>query len=91
MLWEKMSLLGTLSALEDELNLEWLSTHPSHDKRQSQLEELLPEALNVRDKCHCPKLPFYDAKAEIFKFEQKLKKKQKNNPHEGLLLPVRLH
>lgn len=38
----------------------------------------------------CPRLQFYDAKAEVFKFEAKLKK-QKKHPHEGLLLPVKIH
>lgn len=29
---------------------QWLSTHPSHEKRQAVLEELLPAALELREK-----------------------------------------
>lgn len=46
-----MSLLFSTVGME-ELNIEWLSTHPSHDARQAQLQDLLPSALDVRDKCY---------------------------------------
>jgi len=86
-LWDKMTLMSSgLQGMED-LNLEWLSTHPSHDKRQQQLEELLPAAMSVRDKLGCYRLPFYDPKAEVLKFEKKMKDYHKL-AHAGKLMPV---
>jgi len=85
-LWNKMSLMSGMQGME-ELNLEWLSTHPGHDKRQQQLEELLPAALSLRDKLGCYRLQFYDAKAEVLKFEKKMKNHQKL-AHAGQLMPV---
>ncbi len=49
-LWEKMGMISSVKGMED-INLEFLSTHPSHDKRQKELEELLPAALDLREKC----------------------------------------
>lgn len=43
----------------ENLGIEWLSTHPSHDKRQAQLEELLPDALEVRGKASVRKNQVY--------------------------------
>lgn len=44
--WAKMRLIE-----EDDISMEWLSTHPSHEKRQAQLSEMLPAALSVRETC----------------------------------------
>lgn len=45
-----MSLIGPGIPGTEDLNLEWLSTHPSHDSRLQQLEEVLPSALGSREK-----------------------------------------
>lgn len=41
-----MGLMGN-----DATSIEWLSTHPSHERRQAQLEDMLPDAISVREKC----------------------------------------
>lgn len=38
--------------------IEFLSTHPAHDKRAEYLESMLKETLELRDKCNCPRLPY---------------------------------
>ncbi len=45
-MWAKMGLMG-----DDTKSIEWLSTHPSHERRQAQLEEMIPDAISVREKC----------------------------------------
>ncbi|XP_026881795.2 metalloendopeptidase OMA1, mitochondrial isoform X2 [Electrophorus electricus] len=39
---------------------EWLSTHPSYRSRISNLDRLMPEALEIRASCKCPALPAAD-------------------------------
>ncbi|XP_028409656.1 metalloendopeptidase OMA1, mitochondrial-like [Dendronephthya gigantea] len=41
---------------QDEPNVEWLSTHPSHEKREETLKTIVPEALALRKMCNCPDL-----------------------------------
>jgi len=38
------------------VDLEYISTHPSHQRRASNLEKLLPKAFEQRLACDCPKL-----------------------------------
>lgn len=42
---------------------EWLSTHPSHSNRVTQMERLIPQALELRQSCDCPALPSVDPRA----------------------------
>lgn len=49
--WAKMKLVN-----ESPVPVEWLSTHPSHERRQFELRELVPIALKVRDASNCPLL-----------------------------------
>lgn len=55
--WRKMKVLSADAAVE------WLSTHPRHETRQLELQELLPFALKIREISKCPPLastsPFY--------------------------------
>lgn len=56
--WQQLELRDQLSG---EATLpEWLSTHPSHRNRFTQLDRLIPEALELREKCVCPALPATD-------------------------------
>lgn len=41
-------------------SIEFLSTHPAHDKRAEYLEGMLKETLELREKCNCPRLPRRD-------------------------------
>ncbi|KAI8510044.1 metalloendopeptidase [Branchiostoma belcheri] len=60
--WERMALQDDM---EENLDLDWLSTHPSHEQRAQHLEQLLPQAIELRKSCQClplstenPLLPF---------------------------------
>jgi len=47
-LWKKMR-LAEESDPDDEI--EWLSTHPSHETREASLRSLIPQALKLRSLC----------------------------------------
>lgn len=49
--WAKMNVVT-----DTNMNIEWLSTHPSHESRQTELQQLLPEALKTRMANSCPLL-----------------------------------
>ncbi|XP_035699454.1 metalloendopeptidase OMA1, mitochondrial-like [Branchiostoma floridae] len=60
--WERMALQDDM---DEKLDLDWLSTHPTHDTRAQHLEQLLPQAIELRKSCQClplssedPILPF---------------------------------
>ncbi|XP_030852016.1 metalloendopeptidase OMA1, mitochondrial-like isoform X1 [Strongylocentrotus purpuratus] len=53
--WEAMD-VAQISTGEPE-PLEFLSTHPSHQRRADYIESLLPKAIQVRQYCNCPELP----------------------------------
>ncbi|XP_063962406.1 metalloendopeptidase OMA1, mitochondrial-like isoform X2 [Lytechinus pictus] len=53
--WEAMD-VAQISTGEPE-PLEFLSTHPSHQRRADYIESLLPKAIKVRQYCNCPELP----------------------------------
>ncbi|CAL8098931.1 unnamed protein product [Orchesella dallaii] len=82
--WAKMGLLG-----KDDISIEWLSTHPSHERRQAQLEEMLPDAISVREKCQCPKLPPVDPRLKITAF-QNLAKISTQQRRDNLLVPLKV-
>ncbi|KAM3620587.1 uncharacterized protein V6R79_025671 [Siganus canaliculatus] len=46
---------------------EWLSTHPSHRNRVTQLDRLVPQALELRESCVCPPLPATDPRITFSK------------------------
>lgn len=57
--WERMD---TNASESPEEQIDWLSTHPSHEKRVNWLYETLPRALEIHRGMNCPKMPsFYDA------------------------------
>nr|XP_061790666.1 metalloendopeptidase OMA1, mitochondrial [Nerophis lumbriciformis] len=56
--WQQMDMREKLSG-EPSLP-EWMSTHPSHKNRVAQLDRLVPQALELRERCVCPPLPSSD-------------------------------
>lgn len=62
MVWAKIALME-----KDNISIEWLSTHPSHERRQAQLEELLPIGLEARTKCQV-NITFFAHKLQMDKF-----------------------
>lgn len=47
--WAKM---GAMGGIEHETSMEWLSTHPSHENRKGQIEEMVPQAIKTRTSCN---------------------------------------
>ncbi|XP_077963918.1 metalloendopeptidase OMA1, mitochondrial isoform X1 [Gasterosteus aculeatus] len=63
--WQQMEIREQLTG--ESSVPEWLSTHPSHKNRFTQLDSLLPQALALRDSCSCPALPATDPRAVFSK------------------------
>uniref|UniRef100_A0A1A7X1B5 Metalloendopeptidase OMA1, mitochondrial n=2 Tax=Iconisemion striatum TaxID=60296 RepID=A0A1A7X1B5_9TELE len=59
--WQQMELADQLTG--KPTSPEWLSTHPSHRNRSSQLDRLIPQALELRESCACPALSPPDPRA----------------------------
>lgn len=52
--WRKMELHNKNEEIE------WMSTHPSHETRRLLLDEYMPRALGIRAQCGCAPLPVKD-------------------------------
>ncbi|KAK2863946.1 hypothetical protein Q7C36_003100 [Tachysurus vachellii] len=70
--WQKMELSNQLS--EEFTMPEWFSTHPSHRSRITQLDHLVPAALELRARCGCPALSEPDPRVVFSKVAQQLLK-----------------
>uniref|UniRef100_A0A131XDM5 Metalloendopeptidase OMA1, mitochondrial n=1 Tax=Hyalomma excavatum TaxID=257692 RepID=A0A131XDM5_9ACAR len=66
--WTKMSLMG--SALDD---VEFISTHPSHERRSEHLDNLMNSAIELRSQCRCPRLPPQDPRVLMSMLKQEVK------------------
>ncbi|KAK7889322.1 hypothetical protein WMY93_024882 [Mugilogobius chulae] len=74
--WQQMEMRDRL---QGELELpEWLSTHPSHKNRYTQMDRLIPQALELRASCVCPNLPKTDPRVVFSKSVRLLLEKAKN-------------
>ncbi|XP_041862351.1 metalloendopeptidase OMA1, mitochondrial isoform X2 [Melanotaenia boesemani] len=74
--WQQLELVDRLTG-EPTLP-EWLSTHPSHRNRSSQLGRLIPQALELRESCVCPALPPTDPRVVFLETVQILLEKTKD-------------
>ncbi|XP_029286381.1 metalloendopeptidase OMA1, mitochondrial [Cottoperca gobio] len=63
--WQQMEIRDQLTG--EPTFPEWLSTHPSHRNRLTQLDRLIPQALELRESCVCPALPASDPRAVFAK------------------------
>ncbi|KAK5869957.1 hypothetical protein PBY51_024630 [Eleginops maclovinus] len=63
--WQQMEIRDQLTG-EPTLP-EWMSTHPSHRNRLTQLDRLVPQALELRESCVCPALPATDPRVVFAK------------------------
>lgn len=61
--WAKMALREELGC--EEKPLELLSSHPSHETRQKAIDELIPDALKLREACKCGRLSSLDPRAKF--------------------------
>lgn len=63
--WQQMDMIDQLQG--EPVLPEWLSTHPSHKNRYTQMDRLIPQALELRESCVCPALPDTDPRAVFSK------------------------
>lgn len=79
--WQQMEIRDQLTG-ETALP-EWLSTHPSHKNRFTQLDRLMPQALELRESCVCPALPATDPRVVFSKSVRVLLETAKHHGREG--------
>lgn len=82
--WQQMEIRDQLTGEPDFP--EWLSTHPSHRNRFTQLDRLVPQALQLRESCVCPALPATDPRDV---FSRSVKVLLENAKHRGTGGPER--
>lgn len=73
--WNKMSILKEAN---DEIDIEWLSTHPSNEKRSDFLDERMDKVLELRKINGCPVLTRKDPRANIPLFRKLIEETKKN-------------
>ncbi|CAL8265039.1 unnamed protein product [Gadus morhua 'NCC'] len=73
--WQQMEITDQLRAVPAVP--EWLSTHPSHRNRVTQMDRFVPQALELRDCCECPALPSADPRVVFSKSVRTLLDKAK--------------
>ncbi|KAF8794555.1 metalloendopeptidase OMA1, mitochondrial-like [Argiope bruennichi] len=61
--WNKMAFLSKTFGNGPEI--EFLSTHPSHEKRSEYLDSLMEQALQLRSSCGCPRLSYRDPRLDV--------------------------
>ena len=59
---------------DEKIPIEYLSTHPAHKNRESNMMSLVPEAIKMRSSCGCPQLSQSDPYEEFKKFAEIIKK-----------------
>ncbi|XP_036971545.1 metalloendopeptidase OMA1, mitochondrial [Acanthopagrus latus] len=79
--WQQMEIRDQLTG--EPTVPEWLSTHPSHRNRFTQLDRLVPQALELRESCVCPALPATDPRAVFSKSVHVLLENAKNQGKAG--------
>ncbi|XP_037625941.1 metalloendopeptidase OMA1, mitochondrial [Sebastes umbrosus] len=79
--WKQMEIRDQLTG--EPTFPEWLSTHPSHRNRFTQLDRLIPQALELRESCACPALPATDPRAVFSKSVRVLLETTKHQERHG--------
>jgi len=83
-IWKKMQLMNSSN---NDVNVELFSTHPSEENRFASLQQQLPAALEIREQCNCPKLPFFDLEKRI----QALDTEYGPGKVDELLVPIKIN
>ncbi|XP_023239368.1 metalloendopeptidase OMA1, mitochondrial-like [Centruroides sculpturatus] len=65
--WSKMSILNES---DDGPDIEWLSTHPSNEKRSNYLDKMMDGAIEIRKTSGCPLLTRKDPRLNISTFKK---------------------
>lgn len=83
--WGKMQMLSE-DPMENDKDLEFVSTHPCHSTRQTTLASLLEDAIRLRFDCGCEKLdPKRDPNQDLLMYKAYLKRE---SSHEKSVVPV---
>lgn len=89
--WHKMSIISNventpLSMDKITVQTEFLSTHPSHEKRYNYLDSLMDEAIKIRNDCKCPPLPKFDPRINVELMKKTIEEQHMNKRREGVLI-----
>ncbi|KAF3835071.1 hypothetical protein F7725_027629 [Dissostichus mawsoni] len=79
--WQQMEIRDQLTG--ETTVPEWMSTHPSHRNRVTQLDRLVPQALELRESCVCPALPATDPRVVFTKSVRVMLEAAKNQKRGG--------
>ncbi|XP_077498318.1 metalloendopeptidase OMA1, mitochondrial-like [Amblyomma americanum] len=82
--WTKMSLMQ--NALED---VEFISTHPSHERRSEYLDNIMNSAIELRRQCNCPRLPHQDPRVLMSMLKEEVKQESMVKQGVVILQPPR--
>ncbi|XP_017461783.1 PREDICTED: metalloendopeptidase OMA1, mitochondrial-like, partial [Rhagoletis zephyria] len=84
--WHKMAIISGADPVHQlQSSVEFLATHPSHEKRSEHLDGLLAEALKCRDGCHCSALPKEDPRERVQRMRDQIIRLNKDKNIEGVL------
>ncbi|KAK3089249.1 hypothetical protein FSP39_002084, partial [Pinctada imbricata] len=64
-IWARMGMKENIQGLGEIKLPEWLSTHPSSEKRVELIEHLLPKMYQLRENCRCGPLPARDPRENL--------------------------
>lgn len=84
--WHKMAIISGADPVHQlQSSVEFLATHPSHEKRSEHLDGLLEDALKCRDGCHCSALPKEDPRERVQRMRDQIIRLNKDKNIEGVL------
>lgn len=90
--WKKMEIIEHaresdmgLGNAEMKVNIDFLNTHPSHEKRFEHLNKIMPESIQCRIDKGCPPLPRVDPRDKIEVLKKSLMAEVKKEKFEGVL------
>ncbi|XP_033636534.1 metalloendopeptidase OMA1, mitochondrial-like [Asterias rubens] len=70
----------------EDLDIEWLSTHPTHQNRADKLDTLMPQALALRKLCKCPPLPKIDPSLAVQKQKEILQEERERRKEQPVVM-----
>lgn len=85
--WNKMAIVQkVVSGLPDiPINIDFITTHPSHEKRFENIENLLPAAIQCRQDCGCSPLPKADPRERVKQMKDQILAEYQQKKQDGVL------
>lgn len=84
-LWGKMAVLDQI---KEDNGPAWMSTHPTNEDRQKELEGRMAEALELRKFCKCPPLSLKDPREPIKMLQQMVAQRRSQQPVKAIPMPM---